>query len=244
MAVFTGKGPARLGERETEMLRACVRGDNPLVVVGLSEGNLMRLRDDQPIKASLASFGVNLPGDLLIFYGESEVEMERRLRKSGIISERSVEGASDPRVAAEASVRETYPHILICAVGLPRSGKTTWARSQSYPIVNPDSIRLAIHGQRFVGRAEPFVWAVAKAMVRSLFLAGHQIVILDATGNTKARRDEWVSPDWATFYRVVDTPADVCVERARAERDEEIIPIIERMAKAAEPLHESERVWP
>ena len=35
---------------------------------------------------------------------------------------------------------------LIVMVGLPRSGKTTWARKQGYPIVNPDSIRLAFHG--------------------------------------------------------------------------------------------------
>ncbi len=30
---------------------------------------------------------------------------------------------------------------LILTVGLPRSGKTTWALEQGWPIVNPDSIR-------------------------------------------------------------------------------------------------------
>ena len=38
---------------------------------------------------------------------------------------------------------------IIVTVGLPRSGKTTWAREQGYPIVNPDSIRLSLHGKRF-----------------------------------------------------------------------------------------------
>ena len=39
---------------------------------------------------------------------------------------------------------------LILTVGLPRSGKTTWALAQGYPIVAPDAIRLAVTGQRYV----------------------------------------------------------------------------------------------
>ena len=82
---------------------------------------------------------------------------------------------------------------LIAMVGLPRSGKSTWAKKAGHPIVSPDAIRLALHGQRFISEAEPFVWAIAKAMVRALFLAGHSAVILDATNNTRKRRDEWKS---------------------------------------------------
>lgn len=126
---------------------------------------------------------------------------------------------------------------LILAAGLPRSGKTTWARAQAFPIVNPDSIRLALHGQRFVALAEPFVWATAKVMVRALFLAGHETVILDATNTTEKRRAEWNSPEWQTELHVVDTPADECIRRATAEGDLEIIPIIKRMAETCD-------LWP
>src|SRR5262245_596941 len=135
-------------------------------------------------------------------------------------------------------------HKLICLVGLPYSGKTTWARSQSLPIVCPDAIRLALHGQRFVFEAEPFVWAIAKAMVRSLFHAGHDVVILDATNNTRKRRDEWRSKEWDTVFKVISTPADVCTARAFDERNEEIISVIERMAAEHEALGEDEIVWP
>jgi predicted kinase len=61
---------------------------------------------------------------------------------------------------------------LILTMGLPRSGKSTWAKQQSVPIVSPDAIRLAMTGQRWVGELEDMVWVVAKYMVRSLFLAG------------------------------------------------------------------------
>ena len=79
---------------------------------------------------------------------------------------------------------------LTLTVGLPQSGKSTWAMQQGVPVVNPDSIRLAIHGQPFIGDAEPFVWATARTMVNAMFIAGHQHVILDATNTTRKRRDK------------------------------------------------------
>src|SRR4051812_20443404 len=98
-------------------------------------------------------------------------------------------------------------HILC---GLPRSGKTTLANSLSrergWPVVCPDAVRLALHGQRFVPEAEAFVWAIAKVMVRALFLAGHDDVVLDATNGTRKRRGEWKDPAWRREYYVLDTP--------------------------------------
>ena len=126
---------------------------------------------------------------------------------------------------------------LYLMVGLPRSGKSTITNTMGYPIVNPDSIRLALHGQAFIGDAEPMVWVIAKYMVKSLFLAGHSDVILDATNITKARRDEWKSKKWNRQFVVVDTPKDVCLERA----NEALIPIIERMANEFEPVSDEER---
>jgi len=123
---------------------------------------------------------------------------------------------------------------LILTVGLPRSGKSTWAKQQGYPIVNPDSIRLALHGQRFEKLAEPFVWAIAKTMVRSLFLAGHDTVIVDATNTTQGRRDEWESDEWQVTCRIIATSEEECIRRAGD--DQEIIPVIERMAERFEPV--------
>lgn len=126
--------------------------------------------------------------------------------------------------------------ILILTVGLPRSGKSTWAKAQGHPIVSPDSIRLALHGLRFKKEAEPMVWAIAKYMVHSLFLAGHNTVILDSTNTTNKRRDEWASELWERQFQVIDTSATVCIERANSEGDKEIIPVIERMGKQFEPV--------
>lgn len=142
-------------------------------------------------------------------------------------------------------------NILILTVGLPRIGKTTWAkelsRVNSVPIVNPDAIRLAIHGQPFVSDAEPYVWAVAKTMVRSLFLAGHDTVIVDATNTTKSRRQFWESRHWTRDYQVFGGPQDrdLCIARAKEtcvdkEHEDGLIAAINRMADAWEPIEQYE----
>jgi predicted kinase len=118
---------------------------------------------------------------------------------------------------------------LILTVGLPRSGKSTWAKKQGYPIVNPDAIRLALYGQRFIKEGEEMVWAIAKYMVRSLFLAGHETVTLDATNTTKRRRDEWLSSNWRCEFKCIYTSKDECIKRAIADRMEDLVPIIEDM---------------
>lgn len=227
------------------MLRASVNDpDRPVIVCGLSDGNITRLRAGQPIRADLRSFGVDLPGVLAIIHGPTEADIERTLRENGLVTDRT-RATADPRLDQEAEARARHEKVLICTVGLPRSGKSTWARSQAYPIVNPDSIRLAMHGQRFAERAEPFVWATAKVMARALFGAGHRVVVLDATNTIRKRRDEWRSNgEWGLFFKHIATDQSTCLQRAALERDEEIVPVINRMAAAFEPLGPDEELWP
>lgn len=124
---------------------------------------------------------------------------------------------------------------LILTVGLPYSGKSHWAKSQNrWPVVNPDSIRLAATGRRYHQDFEPMVWAMAKIFVRSLFLAGHDTVIVDATNNTEERRELWVDDLWVRTFVVMDIAAATCIARAQKKDDARIIPVIERMAAAQE----------
>jgi predicted kinase len=120
--------------------------------------------------------------------------------------------------------------ILILTMGLPRSGKSTWAMKQGYPIVNRDAIRLALHGQAFIGEAEAMVTAIEEYMVKSLFKAGHKYVIVDATHLKEKYRKRWSYGPWELQIQTFDTPMDVCIERAKKDNREDLIPIIERMA--------------
>ncbi len=136
-----------------------------------------------------------------------------------------------------------FPKQLILTVGVPRSGKSTWSRESGFPIVNPDSIRLALHGQTFLLEREPEVWHIARMMVNSLFIAGHRIVVLDATNVTRKRRDEWANNNWMTAFKVFTTDKETCTERAITGGREDLVPVIERMASQFEPLGVDELIW-
>ena len=121
---------------------------------------------------------------------------------------------------------------IILTVGLPRSGKSTWAMQQGLPIVNPDSVRLALHGQPFIQQAEPWVWNMVYTMARALLIAGHPTIIVDATNTTKKRRDEWrkLFVGYSIRHKVFYTSADECKERAIDSNTSYLLPVIDRMA--------------
>lgn len=123
---------------------------------------------------------------------------------------------------------------LLMTVGLPRSGKSTWARQQGCPIVCPDAIRMALYGQPYIRTAEAIVWANAKLMVASLFEAGHDTVILDATNTMQKYREEWLDNRWNCRYVLFNTPRDLCIRRAERTEQHYLISVIERMADGFE----------
>lgn len=126
---------------------------------------------------------------------------------------------------------------LIITVGLPRSGKSTWAKQQRAPAINRDSIRLALHGERFLLKAEPWVTTITDTMIDSFFLYGqYEHLIIDECNVTKKRRERWLAPDRETLFVVFNTPYEVCRQRALTSLDFEILPVIDRMAEEWEDV--------
>ena len=120
---------------------------------------------------------------------------------------------------------------LIMTVGLPRSGKSTWARKQGVPVVSLDAIRLSLHGLPHLESAEPKVIWLAKMMIASLFNAGHKKVILDATSVSNAVRKTWVKLYGKSNvqFKVFYTSPDVCIRRAYRTGKDYLIPVIHKM---------------
>jgi predicted kinase len=143
--------------------------------------------------------------------------------------------------ANEINEADPVQYRVILMHGLPYSGKSTEARRLSkkygWPIVNPDAVRVALHGSRFLAVMEPWVWLITFLMVKVMHLTGYDTVIVDACNNTRKRRDEWrrVSPEDVEILLVpVWTSSSECIERAAKNNDQEIIPQIGRMAQEYE----------
>lgn len=131
-------------------------------------------------------------------------------------------------------------NILICTVGLPRCGKSTWAKKIGYPIVDPDAIRLALTGRRWYGPIEHETWATVRTMIRALFFAGNKVVILDSANSVRSRRDLLVpTPDciWKRKFVIFDTPVDVCKARAKVTYPE-LVDVIDWFAENSDPIDE------
>lgn len=133
-------------------------------------------------------------------------------------------------------------NTLLCTYGLPRSGKSTWAKSTGHPVVSPDALRWALTGRRWYAPMEHQVWAMARTMVRALFLAGHKTVVLDSTSCTRKQRDQFRSDEmvmWDCQYIKIDTTAELCKGRARLTYPE-LVPIIDYMVKNWEEIEDDE----
>lgn len=124
---------------------------------------------------------------------------------------------------------------MVLTMGLPRSGKSTWAVDQQRPIVNRDAIRLALHGETYLQAAEDWVTVLEDNMVRSLYLAGHSTVIIDACNLNNDYANRWndfkVKGVHAIHIFREQFPASAvkCIERAHADLRPDLVPVIERM---------------
>lgn len=132
-------------------------------------------------------------------------------------------------------------------VGLPRSGKSTRAMQLSIalhaPVVERDSIRLALYGLPYRPEGEGMVKALDDLFIKTLFHTGYTTVIVDETNFSKAARQRRIHPDWETSFVVVDTPADVCKERAIITGQEYLLSVIDEMHARYEPLGPEERLF-
>jgi len=126
--------------------------------------------------------------------------------------------------------RALHGKTLILTIGLPCSGKTSWALQQGCPVVNKDAIRLALHGRYFERLSEPFVAAITRTMIHALFHAGHDTVILDDCNILQYERQRLEDLEWAVKEQIFDTSPGVCKGRAIAAEKDEMVGVINRLA--------------
>jgi len=130
--------------------------------------------------------------------------------------------------------------------GLPRSGKSTWIKSNktNEVIISADDIRYLVYGQRFWGDGEPLMWSIRGMMLEYLMQQGVNIII-DETNTTKERRKPIIKLAKKYGYSIIGNVVEgasekVCIIRAEKEGQTDLIPIIQRMAKQFELPEKSE----
>jgi predicted kinase len=119
---------------------------------------------------------------------------------------------------------------LILTIGIPGSGKSTWARQYADEhngtvIVERDQIREELTGDIRNHSREGYVSALAEQRTRAALMEwGFNVIVADTNLHRKYRR-RWanVADQCGAVYRevVIDTPLEVCIERDAA-RDQPV----------------------
>lgn len=96
------------------------------------------------------------------------------------------------RTGATAPVSLRIPELTL-TLGLPASGKSTWAAAQQAAapdrirIVNRDDIRASL-GTRFEDNDEPLVAGIRDFMIRTMLIAGYHVICSDTNLSPKVQR--------------------------------------------------------
>jgi predicted kinase len=120
-------------------------------------------------------------------------------------------------------------------LGSARAGKSTYAhkwRLEQAGRVSWDSdfIREELTGHRYFRKAEPTVFANYYLTLRALLVSG-QNCIVDTTNTSKQSLRQLFEIDHEAEVVFINTPEAICIERAIATKQKDLIPVIKRMWK-------------
>ena len=131
---------------------------------------------------------------------------------------------------------------VIGLIGLPRSGKTSWAQQWleakwgpepfTRIVVSRDAVRLALYGERFRAEREKDVHFIYSNMVKSLLLNPYNKICMDETNcSVKSIRGILQNYDINAEFVFINTPPEICKERAILSEQSDLIEVIPRMWK-------------
>jgi predicted kinase len=154
--------------------------------------------------------------------------------------EAGVAAAESPRVPA-ASVTAPRPPkgIVVLAIGLPGSGKSSWFKRHNVVPLSTDMIRSLLFDDVREQRFQDLVFSNLRAMLKARLIAKRPMNYVDATNLTPQERQHWIKLAKDYNYEVhavfFDVPLEVCIERH--QRRDRVVPedIMRRMAAKLKP---------
>ena len=108
-----------------------------------------------------------------------------------------------------------------------------FTRKPSKVIVCGDDFRLAAHGQVYRRLSEGLVWGHIQVAIQALLKTGHT-VFFDETNSSPWSIERIFEIDSDAVPVFVKTPMETCIERALANNQEYLVPVIKRVAKNLE----------
>lgn len=121
-------------------------------------------------------------------------------------------------VAAAAPARPSKG-VVVLAIGLPGSGKSSWFKRHGIQPLSSDLLRALLFDDAQEQRFQDLVFSNLRSMLKARLIARRPLNYLDATNLTPHERHNWIklAKDYGYEVQAVffDVPLDVCLDRNR-----------------------------
>lgn len=146
-----------------------------------------------------------------------------------------------PAVPAAVPVAPPRPPkgIVVLAIGLPGSGKSSWFKRHNLTPLSSDMVRALLFDDVREQRFQDLVFSNLRSMLKARLIAKRPMNYVDATNLTPQERQHWIKLAKDYNYEVhavfFDVPLEVCVERH--QRRDRVVPedMMRRMAAKLKP---------
>ena len=129
--------------------------------------------------------------------------------------------------------------IVVLAIGLPGSGKSSWFKRHNVVPLSTDMVRSLLFDDVREQRFQDLVFSNLRSMLKARLIAKRPMNYVDATNLTPQERQHWIKLAKDYNYEVhaifFDVPLEVCVERH--QRRDRVVPedVMRRMAAKLKP---------
>jgi predicted kinase len=148
-----------------------------------------------------------------------------------------VSGSAAPGASSATGARPKG--VVILAIGMPGSGKSSWFKRHNIMPLSSDLLRALLFDDATEQRFQDLVFSNLRSMLKARLIARRPTNYVDATNLTPHERHSWIklAKDYGYEVQAVffDVPVEVCLERN--QRRERVVAedVMRRMAAKLRP---------
>ncbi|HEX4604136.1 MAG TPA: ATP-binding protein [Candidatus Angelobacter sp.] len=145
-------------------------------------------------------------------------------------------GVPEQRPVQQAGKTSTRPSkgVVVLAIGLPGSGKTTWFKRRGVTPLSSDMLRSILFDDITEQRYQGLVFSTLRSLLRARLIARMPWNYVDASNLAPHERRQWIKMAKGFGYEVhavfFDVPLEVCLERNRKRERQVKEDVVQRMA--------------
>jgi len=148
-------------------------------------------------------------------------------------------GAPEQRPVQQGKTSRAPKGVVVLAIGLPGSGKTTWFKRRGVTPLSSDMLRSILFDDITEQRYQGLVFSTLRSLLRARLIARMPWNYVDASNLAHHERRQWIKMAKGFGYEVhavfFDVPLEVCLERNRKRERQVKEDVVQRMAAKLKP---------